>query len=57
MLPFAPGGDLFSLLHSQRKRKMKLKREDIKAYTYQIIKIFLFLHSIEVKTKVNIGPY
>merc|ERR1711953_1109233 len=31
--------------HSQRKRKIKLKKEDIKAYTYQIIKIFLFLHS------------
>ena len=40
MLPFVPGGDLFTLIHS----KNDFKKEDIKGYAYQIIKIFTFLH-------------
>ena len=40
MLPFVPGGDLFTLIHSQNN----FKKEDIKAYAYQVVKIFIFLH-------------
>ena len=40
MLPFVPGGDLFTLIHS----KHDFKKEDIKGYAYQIVKIFIFLH-------------
>ena len=40
MLPFVPGGDLFTLIHS----KNDFKKEDIKGYAYQIVKIFIFLH-------------
>lgn len=42
MLPFVPGGDLFTLIHS----KNDFKKEDIKGYAYQIVKIFIFLHSV-----------